>query len=97
MVVNDHILRFTQEAYDRLRLLTTQNPEIYLDPDTDFAAVLANDGINHYAEPTGITANGPISLQPVKSGDRYINSNVGSQSLGAVLMPDATSRSTMVR
>ena len=69
MFANDPILRFTQEAYDRLRLLATQNPEIYLDPDTDFAAVLANEGISHYAEPTVITANRPISLQPVKSGD----------------------------
>ena len=70
MAANDPILRFTQEAYDRLRILATQNPEIYLDPDTDFAAVLSNDGFTHYAEPTGIAANRPISLQPVKSGDR---------------------------
>ena len=70
MDTNDPILRFTQEAYDYLRLLATQNPEIYLNPDTDFAAVLAKDGINNYAEPTGITASGPISLQPVSSGNR---------------------------
>ena len=70
MVANDPILKFTQEAYDHLWLLATQDPEIYLDPDTDFATMLANDGINHYAEPTGITANRQISLQPVISSDR---------------------------
>ena len=73
---NDPILKFTQEAYDRLRLLATQNPEIYLDPDTDFAAVLANDGIKQYAEPTGITANRQIALQPIKSGDRNLGPTV---------------------
>ena len=70
MDTNDPILRFTQEAHDRLRLLATQNPEIYLDPDADFAALLAKDGISNYAEPTGITATVPISLHPVNSGNR---------------------------
>jgi len=67
---DEKILRFTQEAYDRLWLLATQNPEIYLNPDADFAEVLAAHGIDHYAEPTGITANMPISLQPVSSTNR---------------------------
>ena len=70
MDTNDPILRFTPEAYDRLRLLATQNPEIYLDPDADFASVLAKNGIKHYAEPTGIFASKPIALQPVSSGNR---------------------------
>ena len=64
------ILKFTQEAYDRLWLIAGQNPEIYLDPDTDFAQVLAKYGIDHYAEPTGITTSSPISLQPASSTDR---------------------------
>lgn len=64
------ILRFTPEAYDRLRLLATQNPELYLNPDTDFAAVLAAAGISDYAEPTGIVANRPIALRPVTAGNR---------------------------
>ena len=63
MDTNDPILRFTPEAYDHLGLLAARKPEIYLDPDADFAALLAGDGIDHYAEPTGITASRPISLQ----------------------------------
>ncbi len=70
MDTSDPILRFTPEAYDRLRLLATQNPEIYLDPDVDFASVLAKNGIKHYAEPTGITASRQICLQPVGSSNR---------------------------
>ena len=70
MDTNDPILRFTPEAYDHLRLMAERKPEVYLDPDTDFAALLAKEGIDYYAEPTGITASGPISLQPVSSGNR---------------------------
>ena len=70
MNAHEPILKFTQEAYDRLWLVAAQNPEIYLDPDTDFAEVLATHGINHYAEPTGITTSSPISLQPVSSKNR---------------------------
>ena len=70
MSADNHILKLTQEAYDHLWLLATQNPEIYLDPHTDFTAVLATHGINHYAEPTGITTTSPISLQPASSSDR---------------------------
>ena len=70
MNAQEPILKFTQEAYDRLWLIAGQNPEIYLDPDTDFAQVLATHGIDHYVEPTGITTSGPISLQPASSTDR---------------------------
>ena len=70
MNTNEPILRFTQEAYNHLRLLAAQNPGIYLNRDTDFAEVLAEDGISRYAEPTGITASQPISLQPVSSSNR---------------------------
>ena len=70
MNADEPILKFTQEAYDRLWLIAAQNPEIYLDPDTDFAKVLATHGIDHYAEPTGITTSSPISLQPVNSTNR---------------------------
>ena len=67
---DEPILKFTQEAYDRLWLIAGQNPEIYLYPDTDFAKVLAMHGIDHYAEPTGVTTRSPLSLQPVNSKDR---------------------------
>ena len=70
MNADEPILRFTQEAYDRLSLLATSNPEIYLDPETDFDEVLNSEGIKHHAEPTGITASRPISLCPVRSDNR---------------------------
>ncbi len=70
MNAHDPILRFTQEACDRLWLIAAQNPEVYLNPDIDFAEVLATHGIDHFAEPTGITTSRPISLQPVSSNDR---------------------------
>ena len=79
MNADEHILKFTQEAYDRLWLLAAQNPDIYLNPDIDFAAVLATEGINNYAEPTGITTSKPISLQPVSSSNR---NQADSQALG---------------
>ena len=70
MKADEPILRFTQETYDRLSLLATRAPEIYLNPETDFDEVLNGEGINRYAEPTGITASRPISLCPVRSNNR---------------------------
>lgn len=64
------IMRFTQEAYDFLRSQAMQHPEIYLDPDTDFAAVLDTSGFTEHTEPTGLTFRGSISLEPSNSGNR---------------------------
>ena len=59
MATNEPILRFTEEAHHYLRRRAERDPKIYLDAETDFAAVLAESGLHHYAEPTGITASGP--------------------------------------
>ena len=62
------VLKLTQEAYDQLRLVSEENPEAYLDPETDFHQVLVSRGITDYAEDTGVFSNRPISLTPVSSG-----------------------------
>lgn len=63
------VLRLTQEAYDCLRLVAERSPETYLNPDTDFAEILAVKGVANTVEPTGIVANRPLSLQPVSSSN----------------------------
>ena len=50
MNADEPILRFTQEAYDRLSLLATRDPEVYLNSETNFDEVLNAEGINRYAE-----------------------------------------------
>ena len=63
------VFRFTQEAYDQLRLVVAkETPETYLDPDVDFEAILAVRGICNYSEPTNISAIHPISLTPSSDG-----------------------------
>ena len=65
---NFPVLRLTQEAYDQLSLAARENPDLYLNPSTDFHLVLANRGITYYAEETGIFSDRPINLTPVSSG-----------------------------
>ena len=69
MAIEQHpIFRLTQEAYDQLWLLAAENPQAYLDPDTDFERVMLERGLSHYVEETGIFADLPIHLIPVLSG-----------------------------
>ena len=58
------VLRLTQEAYEALQSYAKANPERYLDPETDFGAILTSVGIADYAVDTGITFAGPIDLKP---------------------------------
>ena len=62
------IFRLTQEAYDQLALFARENPQAYLDSDTDFVRVLLDRGVSEYAEDTGIISDRPIALTPVESG-----------------------------
>lgn len=66
---NPHpVYRLTQEAYDQLRLVANENPELYLDPQTDFNAVLEARGVLGPFEETSITTDRPISLTPIAEG-----------------------------
>lgn len=62
------ILRLTREAYNALEGYSQSHPEVWLDPDTDFSAVLNGLGVSEHTEPTGLVSPRPISLNPPKSG-----------------------------
>ena len=51
------VMRLTAEAYAQLETLAGHDPQIWENPQADFAALLAKQGITEYAEPTGITAD----------------------------------------
>ena len=56
------IMRFTNEAYHSMRALAQQQPELWLNPNTDFAEILRNLNINPYAETTGLVAAATVKL-----------------------------------
>ena len=62
------VLRLTQDAYNQLLLVAGESPEIYLDPDADFEAILAERGLSQYTEETGIFSARPISLTAASGG-----------------------------
>ena len=62
------ILRLTRAAYNALQAYSQTNPEVWGDPNTDFAAVLDSLGVEKHTESTGLTSRGPIKLEPVRSG-----------------------------
>ena len=64
------VFRLTEEARDQLLLEAEANPEIYLNPNTDFGKVLAERDITEYVEETGIFSTSPIKLTPTSSGPR---------------------------
>ena len=69
MAIEQHpIFRLTQEAYDQLWLFARENPQAYVDPETDFERLLLERGLTSYAEETGLFSDRPIDLTPVQSG-----------------------------
>ena len=62
------IFRLTQEAYDQLAQFARENPQAYLNPDTDFEQILRSRGVQHIIEETEFYSNCPIQLTPVQSG-----------------------------
>lgn len=65
------VFRLTQEAYDQLRLFAGESPEAYLDPEVDFAEILASRGVTDYREKTDVFSDRPISLTPVSKGRQH--------------------------
>ena len=65
------VFRLTQEAYDQLLLLARDEPEVYMQPDTDFGQILVSRGFTAYTEDTGISSNVPINLRPASDGPRH--------------------------
>ena len=68
MTESHPVYRLTQEAYDQLRLAADENPNSYLDPESDFAKVLRERGVCDPFEETCIATDKPISLTPVAEG-----------------------------
>ena len=58
------VYRLTDTAFRALVNEAKNRPELWQDPNTDFAKVLAENGITNYREPAGVTALEPISLEP---------------------------------
>lgn len=57
------VYRLTQVAFRNLVNEADNRPELWEDPNTDFAAVLEANGITAYWEPAGVTAKEPISME----------------------------------
>ena len=63
------ICRFTQEAYDHLKMvILRRSPTLWLDPSTDWADVLRSEGIEEYQEQVEITAHDIFRPRPIEKG-----------------------------
>ena len=62
------VFRLTQDAYNQLLLVASESPDIYLNPEADFHAILTERGFSDYTEETGIFSSLPISLTPASDG-----------------------------
>lgn len=60
--MSESVLRLTADGRNELLRLVESNPELWKDPETDFAAVLQQRGVTDYAVETGAVAAGPITL-----------------------------------
>ena len=58
------VYRLTDTAFRVLVNEAENRPELWQDSNTDFAKVLAENGITDYREPAGVTVQGSISLEP---------------------------------
>ena len=63
------ILRFTQEAYDQLKLFAKEHPERWCAEDVDFDQILKTEvRITDYTEETGVTTTKRPALVPAERG-----------------------------
>ncbi len=58
------VYRLTDTAFHALGNEAREHPELWTDPCTDFAQVLAGNGITEYLEPTGIRIKEAIAMAP---------------------------------
>ena len=56
------VMRFTDKAMAQLNELAESEPELWLDPETDFLQILREKGVEQIEEHTGLTAAGPIGM-----------------------------------
>ena len=62
------VFRLTQDAYNRLLSVAGDSPDIYLNPEADFQAILVGRGLSDYAEETGVFSSIPLHLVPAADG-----------------------------
>ena len=56
------VCQLTEPAFRALTAIAQQRPELWQDPNTDFAAVLVEQGITEYQEPIGIATDPPFNF-----------------------------------
>ena len=66
--MNEPILRLTHAGRTKLLDMADENPDLWLNPDTDFDAELKKRGVTDYTEETGAVSNGEIALP---TGEEY--------------------------
>ena len=76
------VMRLTQPAYDALRELTADQPELWLEHGTDFGALLQEQGISCYAEDTGAIGDADFILQPALDEPSNRRHRADRQALG---------------
>ena len=56
------VYRLTNEAFRSLINLANEKPQLWQDPETDFAQVLSDNGVTEYREPTDLRTRAPIHM-----------------------------------
>lgn len=74
--MNEPIYRLTDSGRNALEQLAETNPDLWQDPDTDFAAELRSRGISDYAEEIGTSSHGSIALPTGDSFNRQERSKM---------------------
>lgn len=76
MPTQETVYRLSQDAYNILYREAQDHPELWLDPDTDFIALLYENKLDVFCEDVGVKSEGPITLelptaeqQPVHKAD----------------------------
>ena len=64
------VYRLTDIAFRALINEAENRPELWENPDTDFIQVMAEIGITNYREPTEVTAQEPVTLEPPPDNHR---------------------------
>ena len=58
------VMRFTETAMEQLYEMADNQPELWINPETDFLQALRERDVGQIEEPTGITAPMPIRMPP---------------------------------
>ena len=76
------VMRLSQPAYDSLRELAAERPELWLEHDTDFGTLLQERGVSDYAKETGAFGDCDFMLQPALKEPSNRRHRADRQALG---------------